>query len=368
MIKIAYLVSTLKRCGPINGMYNIIKHLNKEKYQIFIITLSKEGSNTRIDDFIKLECEIVPIENGRLSGYLLNPLKVKKILQEKKIDLIHSRGIRGDLILEKLDLKISFSSVHNDMKKDYINTYGWFIGNVLIYFHLKALKKIKNKVACSSSLAKKYAEYGIDMNFIPNGVDTQTFNKKNYDKTKLRKKLTLPMSTIFIYTGNIVKGKNIVFILNYFFENSDKNDVLVLVGEGEEKKLYEEKYKSPKIYFLGHKTNIVEYLAASDYYISASYSEGMPNSVLEAMSMGLPCFLSDIDQHKEVVRTSKELQNLVFRNDDSLDLSNRIIKTKKDEYSMLSEIAQEIAEKKFSSQSMSQLYECEYKKILETSI
>lgn len=56
--------------------------------------------------------------------------------------------------------------------------------------------------------------------------------------------------------------------------------------------------------FLGDVNNVSDYLAASDYFISASLSESLPNTVLEVLAVGLPVILSDIDFYKEIVSES----------------------------------------------------------------
>jgi len=54
-----------------------------------------------------------------------------------------------------------------------------------------------------------------------------------------------------------------------------------------------------------HVTGLVEnvqgYLAASDVFVLPSYREGMPRSLLEAMSMGLPCVATRIRGCREIV-------------------------------------------------------------------
>jgi glycosyltransferase involved in cell wall biosynthesis len=54
------------------------------------------------------------------------------------------------------------------------------------------------------------------------------------------------------------------------------------------------------IQFCESRTDIPELLAAGDIFLSTSSVEGMPLSVLEALTSGLPCVLSGIDQHYEV--------------------------------------------------------------------
>lgn len=56
--------------------------------------------------------------------------------------------------------------------------------------------------------------------------------------------------------------------------------------------------QSKNIILTGRIKNILDYLQASDYYISTSKSEGLPMSVMEGMACGLPVILSDIPQHR----------------------------------------------------------------------
>ena len=57
---------------------------------------------------------------------------------------------------------------------------------------------------------------------------------------------------------------------------------------------------SSKVIFAGNVKNVQEYLLDSDICLSSSVSEGLPNTILEAISAGLPLVLSDIPPHKEI--------------------------------------------------------------------
>jgi glycosyltransferase involved in cell wall biosynthesis len=65
-------------------------------------------------------------------------------------------------------------------------------------------------------------------------------------------------------------------------------------------------------------------LQASDFYISASQAEGLPNSVIEARACGLPLILSNIEPHKEFLRDNRGSGILFGKN--SLESLLRIIK------------------------------------------
>ena len=55
-----------------------------------------------------------------------------------------------------------------------------------------------------------------------------------------------------------------------------------------------------RIRFLGYQKNMSEWWAVADCMISASYSEGMPMAVLEALMHGKFCILSDIPIHRQI--------------------------------------------------------------------
>src|SRR5690606_8823776 len=102
---------------------------------------------------------------------------------------------------------------------------------------------------------------------------------------------------------------------------------LIILGTGP---LFSEikKEESNSIIIPGFKSNIYDYLYISDYYISSSITEGLPMSVLEALSMHKPVLLSNIDSHYEILEgatigTTFKLDN----SDDFVKKFNQLLKT-----------------------------------------
>ncbi len=84
--------------------------------------------------------------------------------------------------------------------------------------------------------------------------------------------------------------------------------MLYILGDGINRDNLMKKYcNASNVIFTGSVSNVEEYLAASDVYISTSKSEGLPNGVLEAMAVGLPVLLSDIPQHKEIFEVDENI-------------------------------------------------------------
>ncbi|AUO15645.1 glycosyltransferase [Clostridium taeniosporum] len=185
MIKIAYVVSTLKRSGPINILYNIVKYLDKREFQVYIISLSNEGDNSRKDDFIDLGCEILNLGFSRFEGIFKSKKNIIKIIKENNINIVHGHGIRADFLISKLECVKTFSTLHNYPYYDYPMTYGKIKGYIMAYLHLKQLKKINCARACSKSVSDMLKEKNnYDIRYVQNGVDLDKYSIVNEERKK----------------------------------------------------------------------------------------------------------------------------------------------------------------------------------------
>ena len=115
---------------------------------------------------------------------------------------------------------------------------------------------------------------------------------------RIRQSLDLkPDVCYFIFISRFSQEKNPEKLINAFLKLNDPTIGLIMLGDGP---LWPSlKIKATENILLpGFKTNISDYLIAADIYISASNGEGLANTLLESMSVGLPMLLSDIPSHR----------------------------------------------------------------------
>jgi glycosyltransferase involved in cell wall biosynthesis len=75
---------------------------------------------------------------------------------------------------------------------------------------------------------------------------------------------------------------------------------------------------SENVKFVGRQPDVRPFLAAADFGVLTSLSEGSSNSILEYMAMGLPSIVSDLPANREL------LSEVLFQPGNSLDLAEKI--------------------------------------------
>lgn len=358
-IKLLYLVSSLKKCGPTNILSGIINGLDKHRFDIYIIALSKEKKGSLPVLFQDSDIRIHSLNNSRIKGVFRNRKAVQSFVDAKQIDISHSHGLRADSINSRLKNVIGFNTIHNFPGEDYPLQFGKIKGSLIETIHKKAIHNIDFPISCAKSIAEKFKRsYNIDSSCIQNGIEINDFNIVGEDKQGLRIKLGLPTDkTIFIVSGSLISRKNPNLIIEAFNQFNENTAALIFLGNGKLYKSLREVTKKENIFFLDNVLNVAEYLRASDFYISASSSEGLPNSVLEAMSCGLPTVLSDIPAHKEIVGNNYAF---LFKENDADDLWRKLKLIIEDDYETLSKTGTIIVKSKFNSVLMSNSYQSKY--------
>ncbi|MBS6914786.1 MAG: glycosyltransferase [Clostridium sp.] len=165
----------------------------------------------------------------------------------------------------------------------------------------KKTQKIANlRFACSEDSADYY--YGInniyrsEVQIIKNGIPINKFKYSFEYRQVHRQELELSDNDIaLVLVGRLSEVKNPKFAILLMKQLSDKYK-LFLFGEGPLKEelqelIINEEWKN-RVYFMGNKRNINEYLSAMDIYLMPSLHEGFPFSIIEAQTSGLPSIVS----------------------------------------------------------------------------
>ncbi|MBY6112814.1 glycosyltransferase family 4 protein [Halomonas sp. DP1Y21-3] len=343
-MNILYVASTLSRSGPTNQLYSLISCLNKRKYKATVLTLSPEKKDSRWHDFEDIGVKVVSLNMNRIEAFFRARSAIKKYLKELSIDILHTQGIRADLLSYLLkDKVIKVSTAHNYPQLDFPLTYGKFVGRGMAHVQHISFSGM-DKVFCVSrsveeNLNNKFKIFKTEC--ILNGV--KSLKKDCYSSTSYRKEfrtsLGLPQdSVIWIATGHLSERKNPLELISGFTAafGDDPENILIMLGDGPLRKEVEKiSSRSKNIKIVGRVKDVSKYLNVSNYFCSCSSAEGLPMAAIEAMSCGLPLLLSNIPPHLELLSLD-ETVGCSYAQGEIEDLKNNIMQLRKKDYSSVS--------------------------------
>ena len=159
-------------------------------------------------------------------------------------------------------------------------------------------------VAISGQIEQELAEFGVPADRLTRlaiGVDTDRFSPGES-----------PLETLLhprprvVFLGRLHAQKNLSTLLAAWTEASKRVSAsLIIAGDGpllaDLKQQSQSSGAGNSVHFVGAVNNPLDYLRAADIFVLPSLAEGMSNSLLEAMSVGLPVIASRIGGNSDLV-------------------------------------------------------------------
>lgn len=233
----------------------------------------------------------------------------------------HAEGPCAMLWLPKLLGKRCVATIHG---LDHQRAKWGKLASTYIMLGEKCAVKFADEIIVLSEGVQKYFEekYGRKTRFIPNGV-----NKPEIKSAKLiTEKYGLTKDSYILFLGRLVPEKGIRYLIEAFKDVQTDKKLVISGGSSDTDEFANELKELAKgderILFTGFvQGEELEELYSNAYvYTLPSDLEGMPLSLLEAMSYGNCCLVSDIAECSEVV----ENKALIFRKSDVGDLKVKL--------------------------------------------
>ncbi len=233
----------------------------------------------------------------------------------------HAEGPCAMLWLPKLFGKRCVATIHG---LDYQRAkWGRFASAYIMAGEKCAVKYADEIIVLSRGVQEYFREtYGRETKFVPNGVTKPLIRKADL----IQKKFGLKKDGYILYLGRLVPEKGIRYLIEAY-RKTDTEKRLVIAGGSSDTESYMAELKKAadgddRILFTGFvQGEMLDELYSNAYvYVLPSDLEGMPLSLLEAMSYGNCCLVSDISELTEVVKDSAA----TFRKGDVADLRNKL--------------------------------------------
>ncbi|MFM8574262.1 MAG: glycosyltransferase family 4 protein [Pirellula sp.] len=338
--KICFVVYKLDVGGLERFISRIVNHFDKEFYQFSIACLSSgNGAMEWIED--RKAVEFIEFDKEAKSSSKLRA-ELSSYFHRNQFQIVqsHNWGTLGDthLSLTKAGCKRT-GFVHAER--------GTVLGNPPakgIRFLLRALAMRFHLTACDKLLcnaheiARKinnYTWYPLDkIQVIPNGIANRV-QEHELQKLRCDQRVALGIGSdefVVGMVGRLAEVKNFPLAMKAFASlkaRVDRPCRLVIVGDGPLNVQLRDLANSlsgefHSISFLGEIKNCLNLYPAFDVFLNSSRSEGMSQSVLEALSMGCPVLATDVGDHRRILMETDGVAGVVVPNGDLEALSTSL--------------------------------------------
>lgn len=301
-IKICFVTNALDVGGAEKFFYDLIKHIDKEKFEPSLATVIGGGKLEKDFSALSIPTYIYGRRRIRYLGGIVQFLQLWDLFERIKPDVVHTQLFAADLWARlaawcaRVPVIITTEQNVNVDQSD------------LREFLKKWTYKLADKTVAISTAVKKYAikRYSIPENkivIIPNDVDVEAMQNKEAATKNNEKK-------IIITVGRLVEQKGQKYLLAAFALLPQKNDCeLWIVGEGILKPELINETKNldiaNQVKFLGIRHDIANLLAQADLFVFPSLWEGLGIAVLEAAIAKVPIIASNIDGIVDIIKNNE---------------------------------------------------------------
>ncbi|MFC1668273.1 glycosyltransferase [Chlamydiota bacterium] len=365
-IKIMHVLLNLNNGGMESNVVKLINHSN-HAFKICICCLEKGGVLERSLDKSKSKYFVLNKPTGKVFSL---PLKLRRLFKEEEIDIVHTHNY-PTLLYTGLACLFSrkpklIHGEHGDLplqiyKKKYLLVR-------------KIFRKRISKVCCvSKSLKKLFLEkvgcFDNKVTCLPNGLDLSLFRPMN--SGQLRSKYGyLKDDFILLGIGSFYPWKNIGLLIDAatLLKKNRIKFRLLLIGSGplerDIRELVKKNKLSDEVFFLGYRADIAEIINVADVLVQPSLTEGMSNTIMEAMACGKPVVASDVGGNEELIVEGKT--GFLFESNNLDDLIEKIVYILKnpDLAVRMGKKARQIAEERFDLKKMVCAYEHLYRSVM----
>lgn len=316
VIRILHVIGIMNRGGAETMIMNLYRNVDRTKVQFDFVENTSEKAIFD-DEILALGGCIYncPHYNGK------NHFEYKKwwndFFKEHKGEykIIHGHLGSTASIYLKIAKKYGLCTIahsHNTiMKKDLNNliykVYSYPTRFIADYFFTCSY------VAGVSRFGKKIANDSNRCYLLKNSVETKKFLYDKDVRDQVRKEFDVQDKIVIGHVGRFNVQKNHVFLIDIFKKiyEKNKNTVLFLLGDGEEKEKILEKVKNLDLVdcvrFLGVRNDVNKIMQCMDVMLFPSLFEGLPVTIIEAQASSLPCVLSDT-----ITKECKIIENVEF--------------------------------------------------------
>ena len=307
MIKVSLLIPTLDQSGAEKQLALLATTLPRDEFEVQVIALTRGGPYERL---LKENHIPVKILNKRFRFDPFAYRALKKTLQRQQPDILHTW-----LFAANSYGRMAVKHLPSSQKRPKVIVSERCIDSWKSNWQHKVdrslLPQTSLLVGNSQGVIDFYREKGVPesiLRVVHNGIPSANSTVCETTRCQLFKEQNLPENARLIaFVGRLARQKRVEDLLwaVELLRQMNENVILLVIGDGPERAKLEQlahKYTvTPNVRFLGHRNDVSKLLPLFEIFLLASDFEGQSNSIMEAMSYGIPVIASDIQPNRELV-------------------------------------------------------------------
>lgn len=293
--------------GPGRTILETASLIDKTKYNYIIGAFAGPdwNSNPLIEAAISRNLKVFPIKEKK--SFDFDTIRqIIDYIDKNNIHILHSHETRSDLIglicAKKKHIRL-VTTLHGWITNDLKSKVLAYLDKVILHFFYMI-------IVVSERMKQQVMKYKIPekkIHVLRNSLLVDQYHPDSEDQN-FRKEFNIPPETVLI--GNIgrlspEKGQ-VHFILaanEILKKNYNVKFVLIGIGSDQEKlqKLARENSISDSVIFTGYRSDMQSIYNSLDLVVQSSFTEGMPNVILESLLMETPVIATDVGGTSEIV-------------------------------------------------------------------
>jgi glycosyltransferase involved in cell wall biosynthesis len=334
-MKIIFIISGLLTGGAEIMLFNIVSRINREEFNPIVVSLTTQGIlGERIQE---LGIPVFALNMGVGNfNFIKSILKLIEIIKSEKPNIVHTwmyhADFIGGVIAYYCGIKTICWCIHHSNLNEKLNKLSIIILSKLC---ARISSIIPKKIlTCSNAAKKMHISLGYDASkfvVVPNGVDIEKFKPDSAAHEIICRELNIDENSVLIgLIGRMdpLKNHEGFFEAAKYIHDHNPQAVFILAGKDvtEKNEVIERslsKYNLRNVtHLLGLRSDISRIISGLDILVSSSMGEAFPNVIVEAMSCGVPCAVTNVGDSAFIVGN----YGYVVNSGDMVGLANSIMR------------------------------------------
>lgn len=309
-----FYINQLYSGGAERVMSNLASAFSVYGYQVILVTSFRGDGEYALDSNVKrLSLEDTEIKQSFLRRNISRILKLRTICKEEKPNVVISfmgePNFRALLATKGLLIE-NIISVRADPNREYGGLVRGLLGRYLL--------PTADGCVFQTEEAKRWFPVKLQKKskIIFNSVKEEFYQMKHQ-----------PIRRRIVSCGRLEKVKNFTMLIGVFAGLAEKYQELQLLiyGEGSLRENLQEQIKKAgmegRVLLMGATDDVPKALSEASIFVLSSITEGLPNALMEAMAMGVPCIATDCPCGGSRMLIDSGENGILVKNNDAVALT-----------------------------------------------